>query len=454
MNLVLFVPGLISIFLVMRGRLETAFLNVYLPTLLLLPNSYEVRIPHLPPTTTAELALLPIGIAATFRLIRSGSIVLMDVLVLSYLVSIGVTELLYEQVTNNGIFWTADFFFSVVMAYAVGRMVIEPNLRLATVRRIVILILLLGPLGLYEWRFGQNLYGVVGERILRLDQVQSTVQLRGGRGRMGGAFTDAEIGGIAFGMTAALNAWLYYRDKMRAAVNRPDLLTKLQKYHVPGIFLLLYLWLTQSRGPQGATAAAYLVLQIPKFKNTKLMTGVVAVVLAVGLFAGYIYINRSVAGVNPSTGMTEQQGSTLYRVYMNQLYTPVAQAGGWLGWGLAGVPKLAGLVSIDNEFLRVWLVQGRLGIIILLLIVAETVRTLVMRSLRFQNPEDRAFVFCMMAAMAVLWISLTTVYMGEQLPMYAFLLVGWCQALAPGKASEATAVVSESHKFAFRRVFG
>jgi hypothetical protein len=362
--------------------------------------------------------------------------------------------LLYEQVTNNGIFWTADFFFSVVMAYAVGRMVIEPNLRLATVRRIVILILLLGPLGLYEWRFGQNLYGVVGERILRLDQVQSTVQLRGGRGRMGGAFTDAEIGGIAFGMTAALNAWLYYRDKMRAAVNRPDLLTKLQKYHVPGIFLLLYLWLTQSRGPQGATAAAYLVLQIPKFKNTKLMTGVVAVVLAVGLFAGYIYINRSVAGVNPSTGMTEQQGSTLYRVYMNQLYTPVAQAGGWLGWGLAGVPKLAGLVSIDNEFLRVWLVQGRLGIIILLLIVAETVRTLVMRSLRFQNPEDRAFVFCMMAAMAVLWISLTTVYMGEQLPMYAFLLVGWCQALAPGKASEATAVVSESHKFAFRRVFG
>lgn len=454
MNLVLFIPGLISIFLVMRGRLETAFLNVYLPTLLLLPNSYEVRVPHLPPTTTAELALLPIGIAAVFRLVRSGSIKFMDVLVFSYLASIGITELLYEHVMNNGIFWTCDFFFSVVMAYAAGRVVIEPNLRVATVRRIVILILLLGPLGLYEWRFGQNIYGIVGERILRLDQVQSTVQLRGGRGRMGGSFTDAEIGGIAFGMTAALNAWLVYRNKRKADANRPDLLTKLQKYHVPGIFLLFYLWLTQSRGPEGATAAAYLVLQIPKFKNTKLMTAVVAVVLAVGLVAGYIYINRSVAGVDPSSGMTEQQGSTLYRVYMNQLYTPVAQQGGWLGWGLAGVPKLAGLVSIDNEFLRVWLVQGRLGIIILLLIVAETVRTLVARSLQFQNLEDRAFVFCMMAGMAVLWISLTTVYMGEQLPMYAFLLVGWTQGLVPSRVSAATAVVPESQKFAFRRVFG
>jgi hypothetical protein len=454
MNLVLFIPGLISIYLVMRGRLETAFLNIFLPTLLLLPNSYEVRVPHLPPTTAAELVLLPIGIAATFRLIRSRSIVFMDVLVFGYLASIGITELLYEQVMNNGIFWTCDFFFSIVMAYAAGRMVIEPNLRLATVRRIVILILLLGPLGLYEWRFGQNLYGVIGERLLGLSDVQSTVQLRGGRGRMGGSFTDAEIGGIAFGMTAALNAWLYYRNKRRADSGRVDWLTKLQKYHVPGIFLLFYLWLTQSRGPEGATVAGYLVLQIPKFKNTKLMTWVVGVALLIGGIAGYIYINRSVAGVNPESGMTEQQGSTLYRVYMNQLYTPIAQEGGWLGWGLAGVPKLAGLVSIDNEFLRVWLVQGRLGILILLLIVGETVRTLVMRSWRFQNPEDRTFVFCMMAAMAVLWISLTTVYMGEQLPMYAFLLVGWAQGLAPTRTSEAPQAVTENHKFAFRRVFG
>ena len=33
-------PGLISLVLVIRGRIETAFLSVYLPSLLLLPEDY------------------------------------------------------------------------------------------------------------------------------------------------------------------------------------------------------------------------------------------------------------------------------------------------------------------------------------------------------------------------------------------------------------------------------
>ena len=39
MSVLLLVPGLISLFLVLRGRIETAFLSVYLPCLLLLPET-------------------------------------------------------------------------------------------------------------------------------------------------------------------------------------------------------------------------------------------------------------------------------------------------------------------------------------------------------------------------------------------------------------------------------
>ena len=82
MSVLLLVPGLISLFLVLRGRIETAFLSVYLPCLLCLPEDYSLRIPHLPPISAAEFALIPLGVVGLFRLIRSGSFALMDILVL------------------------------------------------------------------------------------------------------------------------------------------------------------------------------------------------------------------------------------------------------------------------------------------------------------------------------------------------------------------------------------
>ena len=42
------VPSLICLFLIMRDRVSTALLSVYLPTLFLLPVQYTIRLPHLP----------------------------------------------------------------------------------------------------------------------------------------------------------------------------------------------------------------------------------------------------------------------------------------------------------------------------------------------------------------------------------------------------------------------
>ena len=151
----------------MRERIETAFLSVYLPCLLCLPQDYSVRIPHLPPISAAEFALIPLGLVGIFRLIRRGSFAVMDLLVLLYTASIGLSEILHAPVVNDGIFSAMDAFISMFMAYVAGRTLIEPDLRLATVRRFVTLVLLDGPLGLYEWRMGQSLYGVFGDRVLR-----------------------------------------------------------------------------------------------------------------------------------------------------------------------------------------------------------------------------------------------------------------------------------------------
>ena len=97
---------------------------------------------------------------------------------------------------------------------------------------------------------------------------------------------------------------------------------------------------------------------------------------------------------------------------MNEVYAPIAEKGGWTGWGVMGVPHIQGMKSIDNHYLLVHLAWGRLGYILFLLIVWENIRVLLVRSWQFKALQDRAFVFSMLAAMAVLWFTLLTVYYG------------------------------------------
>jgi hypothetical protein len=222
---------------------------------------------------------------------------------------------------------------------------------------------------------------------------------------------------------------------------------------VPAMLLLLYVWLTQSRGPLIALGAGFLILQIPRFKNTKLMTVLVAVLLVVGYLGTTAFFN-SYTNVTDTSTLTEQQGSALYRRAMNEVYAPIAEAGGWTGYGL-GFPRVQGMKSIDNNYLLVHLYSGLLGYLFFVLIVWENVRVLLVRSWKFEALQDRAFVFSMLAAMAVLWLTLLTVFMGGQLPQISFLLLGWIQSMVPGRAEAFSGIqVAENRneKFAFKRV--
>jgi hypothetical protein len=333
-------------------------------------------------------------------------------------------------------------------------MVIEPGLRFVTVRRIVVLILLLGPLGVYEWRFGQNLYGVIGQKIFQLGTVHADVQIRSGRGRMAVCFNDSELAGIVFGMTAALNTWLVYLNKRRLGDNLGKLLGRLEKYHIPGLLLLLYILLTQSRGPLLAMIVAYPILLIPRFKSRKTVSVVVAILIGIAAVAATRYYSQYTNISDPGAVVSEQQGSALYRRQMNELYQPIVQAGGLLGWGMLNHPSLPGMFSIDNEFLLIHIAYGSLGFVIFGLVAAETFRRLIVRSWTMRADEDQAFAFVLLGAMTVFWISITTVYMGEQIPQIAFLLIGWGQSIVPGSTTQITAQEEKAgSKFSFRRVF-
>jgi uncharacterized membrane protein (UPF0136 family) len=454
MSAIFLLPGLISLYLVIRGRIETAFLAVYLPALLLLPDGYALRLPHVPPISAAQSALIPIGAVALYRLALRGLPSLMDILVALFMVSITASEVLRENVMKDGIFVALSAFISIFLAYAAGRMIIEPGLRLATLRRFVILILLLGPLGLYEWRMGQSLYGVIGQRIFHLTIVQATVQYRSGNGRMAVSFNDAELAGIVFGMTAVLNTWLTYLRKWQSPVNLGKPLAWLEKYHIPGLLLLLYLFLTQSRGPMLAVGVAYIILQIPRFKYKKAAIVVAAILISLGALGAYRFYSQYTNISDVGAIVNEQQGSALYRRQMNEVYQPIVKQGGWLGWGLLSRPVVPGMASIDNEFLLLHLAYGTSAYLLFLLIVAESLRRPILRAWKLEVREDQAFAVTLLGAMAVFWISMATVYMGEQLPQIIFLLIGWSQSIAAVSAEQATSPQGAIRpRFTFKRVF-
>jgi hypothetical protein len=304
------------------------------------------------------------------------------------------------------------------------------------------LVLLDGLPGVYEWRMGQSLYGLFGQSVLGIPAVSEGVQIRNGHGRMGSVFGGGEPGGIAFAMAFCLNAWLVYLRRVKDSVDLGKTLTKLEKYHLPELLLLVYVLLTESRGPLIALGAGYLILQIPRFKYTRLMTIVVTVLLVGGYLETSAYFD-SYTNVTQANVVSEQQSSAWYRKEMNRVYPAIAEKGGWTGWGVLGIPQVEGMKSLDNHYLLVHLAWGRLGYILFLLITWENIRVLLVRSWQLKAFEDRAFIFSMLAAMAVLWFTLLTVYLAAQMPQISFLLIGWIQST--GKA--------QMRGFSFRRVF-
>jgi hypothetical protein len=447
MAFIFLIPFFLSILFLIEGRADLAFLNVYLPCLFLLPSYYLIRIPHMPPQSAAEWALFPIGIVLLFARGSWPRLRRMDLWVVGFMVSLGASELLRETSTKDGLALFANIFVQMFFAYLAGRCLIEPDLRIPTVKRIVFLFLCLTPAVLWEYRMGENPWITAAHRIFNLE-IGSFVQIREGHARVQASFGHAILAGIMFFIVFLLNAALrdiYQRDKFRLG----PLFTILERYHVPAVLLLLFLLLTRSRGPMIGAAVGYSILQIPRFRNVKVGVAVVALVLVLAGVLADSYFNKY-AGVAVSPGGSEQQTSAAYRRELLINYKRITDKGGWLGWGALSFPKVAGQSSIDNYYLLVQLSQGKVGLYLFLLIAAESLYGAGRSAFTFRARESRFFAFVCVGSLAGLFLSLYTVYLGDQVVQVCFLLLGWSQSLQDTGEVDLPSV---AEKYRFKRVF-
>src|ERR1035441_2754924 len=103
MNLIILLPALACCVALARGSAQKALINVYLPVVLLLPQYFYLRFPHLPPLTFADAAMLPLCVAMLWTQMRRWRWSWMDLWVLLFAASAALSEGLNTLAANGGL---------------------------------------------------------------------------------------------------------------------------------------------------------------------------------------------------------------------------------------------------------------------------------------------------------------------------------------------------------------
>ena len=190
---------------------------------------------------------------------------------------------------------------------------------------------------------------------------------------MQATFAHAILAAMVFAIVFLLNCFLadlYKRDRSKLG----PIICRLERYHIPAFLLASVSLLTQSRGPQLGAVVGYSILQIPRFRHRKVAAFVVVLLLAIAGSAAYSYFDKYTSATDDGN-LSEAQSSAIYRRELLKNYEPVVEKGGWLGWGALNIPEVGGQKSIDNAYLLIELGQGKLGLYLFMLIIAECLGT-------------------------------------------------------------------------------
>jgi hypothetical protein len=437
MSIIILIPALICIIALFRNSATKAFLNIYLPVFFLLPIYYFWKVAALPPIDFAEAALIPIGLAIIVKELRNWRPTLMDASLVAFIFSSCYADSVADRQTAF-IFNLFSALITALIPYMIGKLLIEQRrARIATVKRIVLLLSINCVISAYEYRMGQNPYTLMFRHFFPGETFAWKTQIRWGFGRVSGPFGQSELAGIIliFGLVLALWAGYYHVWEPRFRHFRRWPVSKATTYVS---LIALTLLMTQARGPWIGALVAIPIAFIGRAQRV-LRTAIITVLcLALGGALLYVGLNHYTSG--PTT--SQEQETAQYRQQLLTNYIPIAKQGGAWGWGHS-FPRAAGQGSIDNQYLFVALTQGWVGLLAFCLIAVESLARMFASAVLAQEKSDRYFAWSMFGIMIGLLVTAFTVFLGLQTYQLFFLLAGWSQAL-PLRPKAATQIAFKS----------
>jgi hypothetical protein len=264
----------------------------------------------------------------------------------------------------------------------------------------------------------------------------------------------AEEAGIVFVIGFFLSLWLWFLNRQMTDTPEPKHLG-LRRSTIYCGAIMLGLLMTLSRGPLLGAAAGYLIARIGLTKGKRLAMVVALLLLTAG---GVVVHEKAASFARAETGLThadaaasdESKASAAYRTQLFEVYEPIAEEGGWFGWSATAFPRQITYWSIDNEYLLLWVAQGKIGITLFLLIMLEGTIGLVRAILGARRAIDASLYYCLAGMLFGVAVILTTVFLSGQGFLLFFFCIGWIHSLPSPQNSWWE---QPEARFAFRRVY-
>jgi hypothetical protein len=425
MSLIVFLAGILGLSALARGGTRFAFLAVLLPVILLLPADFNTRLPHLPPLSFEDTALFALGVGMLFMDLPRWRFSRMDMWIALFVFSAAYCQRL-PWGPSGAILFAMTQTLECLVPYAAGRLLIErPGMRVETIHVVVLVTAVASIIAIPQFVLKWNIFIHFWSHFFP-GQFYDFPQVRHGFGRVEGPYGVAESCGMIMLMVLPLAVWL---NKIGYA-GRP------LRYGKIIVAILAFTCLTtQSRGPWMGVIVALAVASIGSARRPLRRA---ILVFGLGLLVGVptVYVlGKDYVEADPNDHTVhygDEAQTAQYRMQMIQEYIPIAQSGGAWGWG-SSFPVLQGAYSIDNEFLLIWLTQGYVGAITLILIFVEATIAFAWRGMVARTFQDRYLSFSLLGVLLGLAVCLGTVWLSSQCYMLFFLIIGWSHAVRPGR---------------------
>ncbi len=461
LSFIVYLAGIWTFYVAQSQSVQKAFINAYIPIVLLLPDYYQAITPGIPDPTFNQASSLALFIVFIMKGKPGYRFSYTDVVVGVYALSVGISQYLalgYSDAQNL----MFNQLTSVLFPYIFTKSLVEPfNLRYDFVKSVVLCLCVVSICNLYENKMGVNLWQMLLAKFFPGQGSGWITTYRFGLARASGPYAHCLVDGIIMATGYRFQRWLQWSEAWPVKIKQLDWVPWFSPAELFTLIIFGGVFTTLGKGQwlAGIIGATFVI--IGRFKNRRLaMTIFLAGIIVVGIPALVAFLDY--ASIGRANALDPNQETACYRYELIELYMDIATEHLWFGWGLMNFPQVPGAESIDNNFLLVYLNHGIIAIFILLGIFFVMMVRLIRHGMAqpFAEPRGSSFAFTLAAIYLMYFIATATVAMMYQSGTVFFIITGLSDAYLrtstwdgdQGNSNSKTKTAVDTRLFKFRRV--
>ena len=459
LSYITYLTGIWVYYVAQNQSITKAFIWVYIPVLLLLPDYYHAITPGLPDPNFNQTASVALFAAFLMQGAPGYRFSYTDLVVGFYAFAVSYSEFLASGYSDAQNLMFTEL-TSVLFPYVFAKSLIEPfNLRYDFAKSIVLCLSFVFVMNLYENKMGSNLWQVFLGSFFPGQGEGWLTTFRFGLARAAGPYGHCLVDGIIMAVAYRFQRWLQWSDAWPHKIKQ---LAWVPWFTPAQLFTLMIFGgvlstLGKGQWLAGIIAAGIVIIGRSK-KRAAAMTAVLSVMIFVGIPLLIAFLNY--ASVGRANAVDDNQETAAYRYELVTEYMDVAKEKLWWGWGLMKWPEVPGFESIDNHFLLTYLNHGVIAVTLLLGIIFGMMGRLIKHGMSrpFAEPRGSSLAFTLAALFLMYLIAVATVAMMYQSSTVFFILTGLSDAYLRTSTGDGdrgdgkTKIESDTRKFKFRKV--